>query len=159
MVLLSHLYMITGKTIALTRWTFVGKVMSLLFNMLSRLVRAFLPRSRRLLISWLRSLSPVILEPKKIVCHLFQSCGHCWVFQICWHIECNTLTESSFRIWSILAGILSPPLALFIVMLPKVHLTSHCRVSGFRWVTTPSWLSRSLISVLHNSSVYSCHLF
>ena len=66
MVQLSHLYMTTGKTIALTRWTYVGKVMSLLFNMLCRLVIAFLPRSKCLLISWLQSLSPVILEPKKI---------------------------------------------------------------------------------------------
>ena len=58
--------MTTGKTIALTRWTFVGKVMALLLNMLSRLVIAFLPRSKRLLISWLQSPSTVILEPKKI---------------------------------------------------------------------------------------------
>ena len=65
-VQLSHLYMITGKTIALTRWTFVGKVMSLLFNMLSRLVMTFLPRSKHLLISWLQSPSAVILEPPKI---------------------------------------------------------------------------------------------
>ena len=67
-VQLSHPYMITGKTIALTRWTFVGKVTSLLFNMLSRLVITFLPRSKRLLISWLQSPSAVIfgLEPKKI---------------------------------------------------------------------------------------------
>ena len=63
---LSHPYMTTGKTIVLTRWTFVGKVMSLLLNMLSRLVIIFLPRSKRLLISWLQSPSPVILEPKKI---------------------------------------------------------------------------------------------
>ena len=63
-VQLSHPYMITGKTIALTRWTFVGKVVSLLFNMLSRLVIAFLPRSKRLL--WLQSPSAVILEPRKI---------------------------------------------------------------------------------------------
>ena len=62
----SHPYMITGKTIALTRLTFVGKVMSLLFNMLSRLVITFLPRSKRLLISWLQSPFAVILEPKKI---------------------------------------------------------------------------------------------
>ena len=61
-----HPYMTTGKTIALTRWTFVGKVMSLLPNMLSRLVIAFLPRSKRFLISWLQSPSAVILEPKKI---------------------------------------------------------------------------------------------
>ena len=76
-VQLSHPYMTTGKTIALTRWTFVDKVMSLLFNMLSRLVITFLPRSKRLLISWLQSPSAVILEPPKIksatispsVCH------------------------------------------------------------------------------------------
>ena len=65
-VQLSHPYMTTGKTIALTRQTFVGKVMSLLFNMLSRLVTAFLPRNKCLLISWLQSPSAVILEPKKI---------------------------------------------------------------------------------------------
>ena len=65
-VQLSYPCMITGKTIALTRWTLVGKVMSLLLNMLSRLVITFLPRSKRLLISWLRSLSAVILEPPKI---------------------------------------------------------------------------------------------
>ena len=66
MVQLSHPYMTTGKTIALTRWIFVGKVMSLLFNMLSRFIIAFLPRSKHLLISWLQSPSPVIWEPKKI---------------------------------------------------------------------------------------------
>ena len=77
-VQLSHPYMTTGKTIALTRRTFVGKVMSLLLTMLSRLVITFLPRSKRLLISWLQSPSAVILEPKKIksdtvstVSHLF----------------------------------------------------------------------------------------
>ena len=64
-VQLSHPYMTTGKTIALTRQTFVGKIMSLLLNMLSRLVITFLPRSKRLLISWLQSPSAVILEPKK----------------------------------------------------------------------------------------------
>ena len=66
MVLLSHPYMATGKNIALTIWTFVGKVMSLFLSMLSRLVKAFLPRSNCLLISWLQSLSAVILEPRKI---------------------------------------------------------------------------------------------
>ena len=65
-VQLSHSYMTTGKTIALTRWNFVGKVMSLLFNMLSRLVITFLPRSKCLLIAWLQSPSAVILEPPKI---------------------------------------------------------------------------------------------
>ena len=71
LVQLSHLYMTTGKTIALTRWTFVGKVMSLLLNMLSRLVITFLPRSKRLLISWLQSPSTVILEPQKIKSAMF----------------------------------------------------------------------------------------
>ena len=75
MVQLSHPYMTTRKTIALTRWTFVNKVMSLLFNTLSRLVTVFLPKSKCLFISWLQSLSAVILEPKKIkVCH----CFHCF---------------------------------------------------------------------------------
>ena len=74
MVQLSHSYMTTGKTIVLTRWTFFGKVMSLLFNMLSRLVITFLPRSKYLLISWMQSPCAVILEPKKIVSH----CFHCF---------------------------------------------------------------------------------
>ena len=68
-VQLSHPYMTTGKIMALTRWTFVGKLMSLLLNMLSRLVITFLPRSKHLLISWLQSPPAVILEPKKIVCY------------------------------------------------------------------------------------------
>jgi len=74
---------------------------------------------------------------------LFQSCGHCWVFQICWHIECSTFTASSFRIWNSSTGIPSPPLALFVLMLPKAHLTLHSRMSGSRWVITPLWLSGS----------------
>ena len=73
-VQLLHPYMTTGKTIALTRRTSVDKVMSLFFNMLSRLVITFLPRSKRLLISWLQSPSAVILEPRKIVSH----CFHCF---------------------------------------------------------------------------------
>ena len=75
-VQLSHPYMTTGKIIALTRQTFVGKVISLLFNMLSRLVIIFLPRSKHLLISWLQTPSEVILEPKKVKSITF----HCWVF-------------------------------------------------------------------------------
>ena len=74
-VQLSHPYMTTGKTIALTKQTFVGKVMSLLFNMLSRLVIVFLPRSKRLLISWLQSRSVVILEPQK---NKVSHCFHCF---------------------------------------------------------------------------------
>ena len=75
---------------------------------------------------------------------LFQSCGHCWVFQICWHIECSVLTASSFRILKSPVGIPSPPLALFIVMLPKAHFTLHSRMSGYRWVAAPLWLPKSL---------------
>ena len=81
------------------------------------------------------------------------------VFQICWHIECSTFTASSFRIWNSSTGIPSPPLALFVVMLPNAHLTSNSRMSGSRWVITPSWLSGSFRSFLYNSSVYCCHLF
>ena len=76
-VQLSHPYMTTGKTIALTRRTFADKVMSLLFNMLSRLVITFLPRSKHLVISWLHSQSAVVLEPRKIVSHCFH-CFHCF---------------------------------------------------------------------------------
>ena len=91
--------------------------------------------------------------------YLFKYCGHCWVFQICWHIECSTFIASSFRIWNSSAGMPSPPLALFVVMLPKAHLTSHSRMSGSRWVITPLWLSGSWRSFLYSSSVYSYHLF
>ena len=79
-VQLSHLYMTTGKTIALTRWTFVCKVMPLLLNMLYRFVIAFLPRSKHLLISWLQSPSAVILEPKNKVWH----CFHCFPIYFPW---------------------------------------------------------------------------
>ena len=86
---------------------------------------------------------------------LFQSYGRCWVFQICWRIECSTL---SFRIWNSSAGIPSPPLAMLLVKLPKALLTSHSRISDSRWVITPSWLSGSLKTFLYCSSVYFCHL-
>ena len=112
-VQLSYPYMTTGKTIALSRWTFVGKVMSLLFNMLSRLVIAFLPRSKCLLISWLQSPSSVILEPKKLksdtvstVSHLFpmkwweqmpwSSFSECWSLSQLFH---SPLSLSSRGFW------------------------------------------------------------
>ena len=79
---------------------------------------------------------------------LFQSCGHCWVFQICLHTECSTFTASPFRIWNSSTGIPTPLLALFVVMLPKAHLTLHSRMSGSRLVITPSWLSGSWRSSL-----------
>ena len=81
MVHLSHPYMTTGKTTALTRWTFVGKVMSLLFNKLSRLVIAFLPKSKCLLISWLQSPSAVIFEPPK---NKVSHCFHCLSIYLPW---------------------------------------------------------------------------
>ena len=93
---------------------------------------------------------------------LFQSCGHCWVFQVCWRIECSTFTASSFRIWNSSIEFLSSwtiaPLALFLVMLPKALLISYSGISGSRWVITPSWLSESCRSILY-SSVYSYQLF
>ena len=89
---------------------------------------------------------------------LFQSRGHCWVFQICWHVECITFTASYFKIWNSSTGIPSPPLALFIVILPKAHLTSHSRKTGSRWVITPSWLSGLWRSFLYSFSVYTYHL-
>ena len=89
---------------------------------------------------------------------VFQACGHCWVFQICWHIECTTFTASPFRIWNSSARIPSPPLALFVVMLSKAHLNSHSKMSGSRLAITSSWLSGSWRSFLYSSSVYSCRI-
>ena len=83
---------------------------------------------------------------------IFQSGGHCWIFQICWHIECSTSTASPFRIWNRSVGIPLPLLALFIVMLPKAHLTLHPRISSSRSVASPLWLSRSLRSFLYQFS-------
>ena len=81
---------------------------------------------------------------------LFQSCGKYWVFQICWHIECSNFTASSFKTRNSLTGIPSPPLALFIMILPKSYLISHSRMSGCRWVITPSWFSGSWRSFLYS---------
>ena len=78
----------------------------------------------------------------------FLFCGQCWLFQICWCIECSTFTASSFRTWNSSTGIPSCPLALFILLLPKAHLTSYSRISGYRWVITPSQLSGSWRSFL-----------
>ena len=83
----------------------------------------------------------------------FQSCGTCWVFQICLHIECSSFTASSFRIWNSSTAIPLPSLALFIVMLLKAHLISHSRMSVSRWVITPSCLSGSWRSFLYSSFV------
>ena len=74
---------------------------------------------------------------------LFQPYGHCWVFQICWHIECSTFTASSFSIWNSSTGIPSLPLAFFVVMHDKAYMASHSRMSGSRWVIILMWLSGS----------------
>ena len=85
---------------------------------------------------------------------LFQSCGHWWIFQMWWHIECSIFTASSFRIWNSSTGIPLPLLSLLVVMFPKSHLTLHSRMSGSMWVITPSWLSGSWSSFLYSLSVY-----
>ena len=90
---------------------------------------------------------------------IFQSCCHCWVFQICWHIKCRIFTASSFRIWKSSTGISSSPLALFVVMFSKVHLSSHSGMSDSRRVIILSWSSGSWRYFLYSSSVYSCYLF
>ena len=90
---------------------------------------------------------------------LFQFCGRCWVFEICWYIEWSTLTAPSFRIWNSWTGIPSNPPALFLVMFSKANLTSHSRMSVSRWVITSLWLSGSWRSFLYSSSVYFYHLF
>ena len=87
--------------------------------------------------------------------NFFQSCGHCWVFQICWHITCNTFAASSFRIWNSSTGIPSHPLALLVVMLPKTHLTSLLALG--EWSHHCDYLGREYL-FLYSSSVYSCHL-
>ena len=79
---------------------------------------------------------------------VFQSCGHSEFSKSADIFECSTLTASSFRILNSSAGILSPPLALFLVTLPKTHLASHSRISSSQWMTTPSWLSGSLRTLL-----------
>ena len=92
---------------------------------------------------------------------LLWGCNENWplpVHWVCWHIECTTLTASSFSIWNSSAGIPSPLLAFFTVMLPKAHLTSCSRTAGSRWVTTPSWLSGSFSSVQFSHSFVSYSL-
>ena len=90
---------------------------------------------------------------------LFQSCGHCWVFQICWHLECSTFTASSFRIWNSSTGIPLPPLALFVVMLPKapwLHIPGCLALD--EWSHHRDYLGREDL-FLYSSFVYSFHLF
>ena len=88
---------------------------------------------------------------------IFQSCGHCWVFQICWHIV-YSIIASSFRVWNNSAEIPSLPLVLFVVMLPKAHLISHSRISSSRYDHTIMviWVIKTF---LYSSYLYSCQLF
>jgi len=90
---------------------------------------------------------------------IFSSCGHCWVFQICWHTEYTTLTVSYFGIWNSSAGISSTSTSFVCNNNSKTHWTSHSRMSGSRWMTKPSWLSGTLKHCFVCSSVHFCRLF
>ena len=90
---------------------------------------------------------------------LFKSYGHCWVFQTCWHISCNTLIASSFRIFKQLSWNSITSTSFISSSTSLSPFTSQSRISASGWVTTPSWLSGSLKSFLYSFFVYSCHLF
>ena len=135
-------YLTTGKTIALTRWTFVGKVMCLLFNMLSRLVIAFLPKSKHLLISWLQPPSVVILAPKKI-----KSVTVSTVSPSIWHEVMDWMPWSSFfECW-----VLSHFLFIYLFIFPFIFISwrlitlQYC--SGF--CHTLTWISHEFTCVPH----------
>ena len=161
---LSHPYITTGKTIALTRWTFVGKVRSLLFNMLSRLVIAFLPRSKHLLISWLKSPSAVILEPPQIkslsvstvspfICH--EVMGPDAMILVFWMLSCKpTFSLSSFTfIKRLLGSSLSTTRVVSSAYLRYWYLSQQSwfqlvlhPAQRFSWCTLHiSWISRVTI--------------
>ena len=151
-VQLSHLYMTTGKTIALTRRTFVGKGMSLLFHELSMLVITLLPRSKRLLISWLQSPSAVILEPQKIACH----CFHCFPIYLPWS-HGNSPTFHLFPIAYLPSNdhTITHLYLLFIVSraLPRVNAT--------RAGNTPCIVheAQHLVSDIASCSLYTASIF
>ena len=145
---LSHPYMITGKIIALNRWTFVGKVMSLLFNKLSKLVITFLPRSKCLLISWLQSPSSVILEPSKIkpvtvsivspsICH--EVMGLHAIILLFWMLSFKpTFSLSSFTF-------LRRPFSSLLSAIRWCHL----RIWGYWYFSQKSWFQLVLHPVWH----------
>ena len=145
-VQLSHPYMTTGKTIALTRWTLVGKVISLLFNMLSRLVIAFLPRSKCLLISWLQSPSAVILEPKNIksltVSTVFPSvCHEVRYWGIASQQCCDSFRWKARELSHTYTCIHSPPFSLSVFIYS--HLGCHITLSRVpcAMIVGTCWLS------------------
>ena len=120
------------------------------------------------------SITLLVCEMSAIVCvAVWTFFGNCFSLELKWKLtfSSNVTTAefskfagilraaASFRTWNSSAGIPSPPLALFVVMFPKAHLTSDSRMSDSRWLITPSWLSGSLRSFLYSSSVYPCHLF
>ena len=128
----------SGSSQLMYCWCLVGKILSitLLVREMSAIVQSF---EYSLALPFFRI---------GMKTDLFQSCGHCWVFQICWHITCTTFTASSFRIWNSSTGIPSPAVTLFVVMLPKTHLISHSWMSGSWWVIT---LTRCRIKKPDNS--------
>ena len=145
--------MTTGKTKTLTRWTFVGKVMSLLLNILSRLVIAFLPRSKRLLISWLQSASTVILKPKKIVCH----CYHFFP-SICHEVMGPDAMILVFRMLSFKPAF-SVSSFTFIKRLFSSSFLSATRVVSFAYQRLLIFLLAILIPACDSSSLASCMMY
>ena len=152
---LSHLYMTTGKTIALTRRTFVDKVMSLFFNMLSRLVITFLLRSKRLLISWLQSPSAVILEPPFKVSH----CFHCFPIYWPWSdgTGCHDLSFLNVDLSQLFHSslLLSSGDSLVLYFLPKGWY--HLHIWGYWYFSWQSWLQFVLYPAQH-FSWYTLHI-
>ena len=153
MVHLLHLYITTGKTIPLTRWTFVSKVMSLLFSILSRFVIAFLPRNKRLLISWLRSPSAVILEPKKIkVSHCFHFFLHLFAMKWWDHMPWSQI----FQCWvlsQVFHSLLSPS---FIKRLFSSSSLSTIRLVSSTYLRLLIFLPSILIPAWGSSSPEFC---
>ena len=151
MVHLSHPYMTTGKTIALTIWTFVGKVMSLLLNMPSRFVIAFLPRSKHLLISWLQSPSVVILSPRNEVCH----CFHCFPIYLPWSdgTGCHDLNYLNVKFkGSFFHCPLSPLSRGSLVLLHFLPLEwYHLHIWGYLYVSRQFWFQLMLPPAQHFS--------
>ena len=125
MVQLSYPYMTPGKTITLTIWTFVSKVMSLLFNMLSWFVIAFLPRSKHLLISLLQSPSTVIFEPKKMICH----CFHYFPIYLPW--SDGTRCHDLFEFWALLCWHVR-----WVQLCSTWNILWHCLSLGLEWKLT-----------------------
>ena len=146
--------MTTGKTIVLTRLTFVGKVMSLLCNMLSRLVKAFLPRNKLLLISWLQSPSALILEPKKIVCHDF----HCFLIYLPWSdgTACHDLrflnVEFSAILWLPSFTFIKRLFSSSLLSALSVVLSAYLRLIliFFMEILIPACASSSLMMISHD---------